>query len=80
MYVDMDFNPTTRIVACAGVPLPGQTGMSPKYAAYSLESGKLVLLGMKNAPSTVNNLLKLRFLAKGSSEFVSGMLSLWMMY
>lgn len=72
MYVDMDFNPTSRILACASTALPGQQER-PKYTAYSLENGRLVSLGTKAAPSSVANILKLRFLAKGGTEFISGM-------
>ena len=71
--VDVDFNPTSRVIGGAGSPLddPSQASI---YTAYSLESGNLRLLGTKNAAKPIASVLKLRFLAKGSTEFICGKL------
>lgn len=73
--IDVDFNLSTRIIAGTGsqITKPGEAATScPTYTAYQLEEGSLKLLGTKNVPNNVVSVLKLRFLAKGGTEFICG--------
>lgn len=74
-FVDMGYNPTSRILLLAAMPASSSTDSapaSPRIEAYQVEAGRLHVVGSMAIPQASNAVSKLRYLAKGSDIFITG--------
>lgn len=75
-YVDMDYNPKSRLLVMSAVPGGTPLADLPSvYVAYQVSQGRLQPVGRLTAHTEAIALNKLRFLCQGSDNFIAGMQS-----
>ena len=76
-YIDMDYNPASKIMVLVAMPPLNAKSKSekearPLFIAHLLRAGSLQPLGRMSTPPHITSVIKLRFLARGSNTFVTG--------